>query len=189
MGIPVVFVINLGGLTPPVGVIMLTVCGILGVGAGAYARASIPFFIAPAPGISTMLPKLLMRPGGRAIQRAMTGGCEDMHKDMGQGPLPDAVLRGGRARIVSLAMPPGTRLSRPELAEAFDVSQTPVRDATLKLEQEGLVDIHPQSKTVVSRIDVEHARKTQFLRLALELEIGRTLALQADIMARHPDHF
>ncbi len=69
MGILIVFLINLGGLTPPVGVIMFTVCGILDVKTGAYARASVPFFIALivffivltlAPGISTLLPKLLM---------------------------------------------------------------------------------------------------------------------------------
>lgn len=46
MGILMVTLINIGGLTPPVGVIMFTVCGILDVKTGAYAKASSPYFIA-----------------------------------------------------------------------------------------------------------------------------------------------
>lgn len=69
MGILLVLLINLGGLTPPVGVIMFTVCGILGVKTGAYTRASVPFFAALAvffivlvmfPFLSTALPNALM---------------------------------------------------------------------------------------------------------------------------------
>lgn len=69
MGILIVLLINLGGLTPPVGVIMFTVCGILNVKTGAYTRASWPFFVALAaffviltlfPGLSLYLPHTLM---------------------------------------------------------------------------------------------------------------------------------
>jgi len=69
MGILIVLLINLGGLTPPVGVIMFTVCGILNVKTGAYSRASVPFFVALAvffvmlvlfPSFSTALPNAIM---------------------------------------------------------------------------------------------------------------------------------
>lgn len=46
MGILIVTLINIGGLTPPVGVIMFTVCGILRVKIGEFSKAAIPFFIA-----------------------------------------------------------------------------------------------------------------------------------------------
>ncbi len=46
MGILIVTLINFGGLTPPVGVIMFTVCGILKVKTGAFTRASIAYFAA-----------------------------------------------------------------------------------------------------------------------------------------------
>lgn len=85
-----------------------------------------------------------------------------------------------RERIVTLEIAPGTNLSRPALAEHFALSQTPIRDAILKLEQDGLVEIYPQSRTLVARIDVENARETQFLRTAIELEVTRALALAAD---------
>jgi len=46
MGILIVTLINVGGLTPPVGVIMFTVCGILNVKTGEFTRASMPYFLA-----------------------------------------------------------------------------------------------------------------------------------------------
>lgn len=85
-----------------------------------------------------------------------------------------------RARIISLDLKPGLSLSRTDLASHYGVSQTPVRDAMMKLEEEGLLTIYPQSKTEVSKIDVDHARETQFLRLSLELEVTRTLTRQED---------
>nr|WP_216863302.1 GntR family transcriptional regulator [Roseibium litorale] len=85
-----------------------------------------------------------------------------------------------RERIVSLELAPGRALQRQEIAEYYGVSQTPVRDAMLKLEEEGLLVIYPQSKTEVSRIDVTQARETQFLRLSVELEVARHLSLCPD---------
>jgi DNA-binding GntR family transcriptional regulator len=89
------------------------------------------------------------------------------------------VLDRLRERIVALALPPGMVLSRAELAAGFGVSQTPVRDALMRLEEEGLVDVFPQHKTVVSRIDIAQARQAHFLRRAIELEVARTLCSEA----------
>ena len=83
-----------------------------------------------------------------------------------------------RERIVSLELAPGAYLSRSEIAAQYGVSQTPVRDAMMRLEEEGLLVIYPQSKTVVSKIDVAHAQETQFLRLSIELEVVRALIRQ-----------
>lgn len=76
-----------------------------------------------------------------------------------------------REQIVTLALKPGDVLSRVNLARQFGVSQTPVRDALMKLEQEGLVDVYPQAATHVSKIDLRAARQAQFLRRAVELEL------------------
>lgn len=85
-----------------------------------------------------------------------------------------------REQIVLLELAPGTVLSRTDLATQFGVSQTPIRDALIKLGQEGLVDIFPQHATVVSRIDVASALQAQFLRRSIESEVVRTLAEQPD---------
>lgn len=91
-----------------------------------------------------------------------------------------------RDLIVSLQLAPGTVLSRAELAEEYGLSQTPIRDALIKLGEEGLVDIFPQHATVVSRIDVDAARQAHFLRRAIETEVVRVLAGRAtpELLAR-----
>ena len=82
-----------------------------------------------------------------------------------------------RGMILSLELPPGSALSRAELAAQFGVSSTPIRDALMRLEEEGLVEVFPQYATVVSRIDVRLAQQAHFLRQAIELEIVRGLAI------------
>lgn len=82
-----------------------------------------------------------------------------------------------RGTIIALELPPGSPLSRAQLATQFGVSSTPIRDALMRLEEEGLVDVFPQHATVVSRIDVRLAQQAHFLRQALELEIVRILTL------------
>lgn len=88
------------------------------------------------------------------------------------------VFEALRDLIVSVTLEPGTVLSRVELARHYGLSQTPIRDALLRLAEEGLVDIYPQHATVVSRIDIDAALQTHFLRRALELEIVRALSQQ-----------
>ena len=85
-----------------------------------------------------------------------------------------------REMILSLELTPGTVLSRTELANRYGLSQTPVRDALMKLGEEGLVDIYPQHATVVSQIKVTSALQAHFLRRSIELEVMRTLAEQHD---------
>jgi DNA-binding GntR family transcriptional regulator len=81
-----------------------------------------------------------------------------------------------REQILALELAPGAVLARADLAALFGVSQTPVRDALIKLSEEGLVDIFPQHATVVSRIDIAQAQQAHFLRRAIELEVAGALA-------------
>ncbi len=90
------------------------------------------------------------------------------------------VFERQRGMIISLELPPGSPLSRAALAEQFGVSSTPIRDALMRLEEEGLVDVFPQYATVVSRVDVRLAQQAHFLRQAVELEIVRGLAISHD---------
>ena len=85
-----------------------------------------------------------------------------------------------RQEIIALALAPGAILSRADLQDRFGLSSTPVRDALMRLQEEGLVDVFPQHATVVSPIDLERAQQGQFLRRSIELEIVRTLALNPD---------
>lgn len=85
-----------------------------------------------------------------------------------------------RDMIISMTLPPGTVLSRTDLAAQYGISQTPVRDALMRLAEEGLVDIFPQHATVVSPISIALAQQAHFLRRSVEVEIVRTLAEAPD---------
>jgi DNA-binding GntR family transcriptional regulator len=82
--------------------------------------------------------------------------------------------------ITALTLPPGAPLSRTALAAEFGLSSTPIRDALMRLAEEGLVDVFPQHATLVSRIDVRQAELAHFLRQAVELEIVRLLAQRTE---------
>ncbi|MBB5574272.1 MULTISPECIES: FCD domain-containing protein [Rhizobium] len=84
-----------------------------------------------------------------------------------------------RSRILSMSLPPTTVLSRISLQSEFNVSQTPVRDALIRLEEEGLVEVYPQYATVVARIDIDNAVEAHFLRLSIELEAVRRLTAES----------
>lgn len=85
-----------------------------------------------------------------------------------------------RDRIVNLAFEPGLPIAKNVLAERFHVSPTPVREALLKLSEEDLVEIIPQSGTAVSLINIQHAREVHFLRLSVEVEVARVLCQTID---------
>lgn len=80
-----------------------------------------------------------------------------------------------RQLIVELHLRPGESLAKAALAQKFGISQTPVREALLRLEEEGLVIIKPQSGTYVAAIDVERAAEARFLRLSVEIEVVKNL--------------
>lgn len=83
-----------------------------------------------------------------------------------------------RRRIIDLELKPSSVLSRVKLAEYYNVSQSPLREALQILERDGLITVHPQSKTLVSLINVQQVYETQFLRVALEIEVCSRLAQQ-----------
>jgi DNA-binding GntR family transcriptional regulator len=112
-----------------------------------------------------------------ASRRAAPRSAGRLDRDRQAAP---QVFERLRDLIISLALPPGSPLSRAALAAQFGVSSTPIRDALMRLEEEGLVDVFPQYATVVSRVDVRLAQQAHFLRQALELEIVRLLAIRHD---------
>jgi DNA-binding GntR family transcriptional regulator len=105
--------------------------------------------------------------------------AEAIQLDRGRQAAPQ-VFETLREMIISLTLTPGAVLSRASLMEQFGLSQTPIRDALLRLADEKLVDIFPQHATVVSAIDLRLAYQAQFLRRSVELEVARTLALSED---------
>jgi DNA-binding GntR family transcriptional regulator len=81
-----------------------------------------------------------------------------------------------RAELVALKRRPGEVVSEAEIALAHGVSRTPVREAILKLSDEGLVDIFPQSGIFVSRIPLAALPEAIIVRKALEATTARLAA-------------
>lgn len=59
--------------------------------------------------------------------------------------------------ILDGTLPPGVKLRDKDLAEKMGVSRTPIREAILRLEDEGLVQTKPNLSTHVSSIDFHSA--------------------------------
>lgn len=82
-----------------------------------------------------------------------------------------------RERIVSLFYKPGESLNQKKLADEFQVSMTPVREALIRLSGEYLVTIIPNSGARVSDINLRDLHELIELREILERGIGRLAAL------------
>jgi GntR family transcriptional regulator, rspAB operon transcriptional repressor len=109
-------------------------------------------------------------------------------------PAPAIIRRNGRPRaataasriyadlrgeLVSLARRPGEAISESEIALSYGVSRTPVREAILKLADEGLVEIFPQSGINVSHISIAALPEAIVVRKALEETTARVAAERA----------
>ncbi|WP_206811169.1 GntR family transcriptional regulator [Paradesulfitobacterium ferrireducens] len=73
-----------------------------------------------------------------------------------------------KEEIIQLRLKPGSNISENEISEKYNVSRTPVREAFLRLSQEGLLTIYPQKGTFVSLIDLSLVEEARFLRETLE---------------------
>src|SRR5438105_10403481 len=84
-----------------------------------------------------------------------------------------------RVELVSLQRRPGEAISEAQIALFYGVSRTPVREAILKLSDEGLLEIYPQSGIFVSRIPIAALPEAIIIRKALEETTARLAAERA----------
>jgi DNA-binding GntR family transcriptional regulator len=73
-----------------------------------------------------------------------------------------------RAMIINGQLPSGEPLSEMALAQHLGVSKTPVREAFLRLKQDGLVETSPRRGTYVFEMDREQVRQLSRFRFVLE---------------------
>lgn len=89
------------------------------------------------------------------------------------------VLDELRRAILAMDLRPGTPLVEKELTARFGISRTPVREALIRLKEEGLVEIFPQAGTFVARIPSGAIPEAVFIRQALECTTVDLLARTA----------
>ena len=81
-----------------------------------------------------------------------------------------------RDEIVTMALKPGDVISESDIAARYGVSRQPVREAFIRLAQQGLLLIRPKRATVVKKISPDGVRQSRFIRESIEVEIVRRVA-------------
>lgn len=74
-----------------------------------------------------------------------------------------------RSMILDMALAPGTRFTETQVADHFQVSRTPVREALQRLEVENQITIRPKQGCFVRSVDLKQIRDYYDVRVAIEL--------------------
>lgn len=95
-----------------------------------------------------------------------------------------------RADMISCRLAPGTEIREAELAARFDMSKSPVRDALMRLEREGLVITLPRQGYRVAPVSLTDVLDMFHLRAALERACMERIVLHAsDAQLKDLDSF
>lgn len=108
-----------------------------------------------------------------------TNPIQPLGKTPHGGSVPPAVgtiLDAIRNDIITLRLMPGKRVSENELARHFGTSRTPVREALLRLVDQGLVEVWPQRGTFIMPISLSAVQRARFVRNAVEISVFRRAA-------------
>jgi DNA-binding GntR family transcriptional regulator len=89
----------------------------------------------------------------------------------------DRALHYVKSQILTGAFPGGQLISEGEVATALGMSRTPVREAFLRLEAEGLLRLYPQRGALVVPVSAEESRSVIEARMILEqFAVGKLVA-------------
>ncbi len=94
--------------------------------------------------------------------------------------LADEVYEQLMSAILSGEIGPDDRLVQEKLAAEMEISRTPVREALMRLEQEGVLTTSPRGGFVLYRISEGEIRELYQARAAVESQAARILASQND---------
>lgn len=91
----------------------------------------------------------------------------------------DQVFDALYAAVISVKLPPGSKVSETDIAKQLGVSRQPVRDAFFRLSNLGFLSIRPQRATIITEISLRAVSDAVFTRTALEVECLRTAMAEA----------
>lgn len=98
----------------------------------------------------------------------MTQTGRSTAKQTARSWLVDDAYRALKEAILANDYPPGHQVSAQELALRFGMSRTPVQEAALKLQQEGLLDILPKRGIRIRALSAEDVAEIYDVIIALE---------------------
>ncbi|WP_343783678.1 GntR family transcriptional regulator [Alkalibacillus silvisoli] len=100
-------------------------------------------------------------------------GTQNSFKTIQRQSLREQVYHQLKTAIIRLDLEPGQKVKDQELAEKFQVSRTPVREALRRLEDEGLVVTSPGSFTRVAEIHEEEVKQATLVVATLHALAAR----------------
>ncbi|WP_205850112.1 GntR family transcriptional regulator [Nakamurella flava] len=118
----------------------------------------------------------------RAVSSDVAGSGVSRPRGIRPGVEPDtSLLTRLRDMVLGDGLTPGTALSEVRLAEMFNVSRTPVREALKQLQVEGLVEIRPKVGTFVREISRREVGEMFEMKEVLEGMAARLLARRGQV--------
>jgi DNA-binding GntR family transcriptional regulator len=91
-------------------------------------------------------------------------------------PIVPQIIQRLRQAIIEMQLRPGEGLSEKEIALRYGVSRQPVREAFIKLAEQGLLQVLPSRGTYVVKISVREVLNARFVREAIECALVRSAA-------------
>jgi len=106
---------------------------------------------------------------------------ERPHHRIARQSLPETLAQSLRERILNGEFKEGDALNQEALAEEYDVSRMPVREALRHLESSGLIAIQTHKGAIVTALPIEQIAELFDLRALLECDIlGHAIAKTRD---------
>lgn len=113
--------------------------------------------------MATAMETPTLRPVGTLLQRSNLS--EDQN-------LVEQIHELIRHLIVTVQLLPLQRVSESEISEALGASRTPVREAMIRLTNDGLVKVVPKSGTYVTPINIDRYFEAAYMRILVEVGVA-----------------
>jgi DNA-binding GntR family transcriptional regulator len=109
-----------------------------------------------------------------------------MAKASPKSPSAKQVYQELRQMILEFELYPGSRVTETELAEIFNVSRTPIREAVQRLEAEGYLTVRPKQGCFIRELDLEQLMHFYEVRIALEkLSVDNACIFMKEAQLQH----
>ena len=97
----------------------------------------------------------------------------------------DRVYRGLRTQIIHGQLHPGQALTLRAIAQEFEVSMTPAREALRRLGAEGAVTVSKSGRVATAELSNERIEELAALRALIEVELASRALPRAHLAHRH----
>lgn len=115
---------------------------------------------------------VLEDPGSDVLRQMLRDGRADVS-------LVDRIVEDLARQIIDGTLEPGADVNSVELAKRYSTSRTPVREALLTLEREGLVDVPARRRPRVAPVTLTQARELYEIRASLHALVSELIVSTA----------